>query len=213
MEVWSHCRRVTQGLTLLLVGTIGRWDEVAGGARSNDMLGITPPAPSFAHDEAEREATNRMALSGPRPPLLQENPERTRTTVGGDDGGGSSGGLRRNRFNYRSRDGVSLRSRFISDSYRQIPSSPVTISSSQVDPNLSSNLPRDSLSRPLEPNMGQSAVSRKLTGLRRVRDATELRPITTKPRMDRRTGGNDIHLSVRTLTSTLVCGTLPGLRP
>jgi len=204
------------GLTLLLVGTIGHQEETTAGIRSDDTVGIVPPAPLFVQGETEHEATNRMESTGFRPPLRQENPERTRTTVGGDNGGasGSSEGLRRNKSDYRSRDGVSLLSRFTSDSYFQTPLSPGTISSSQVYLSLSSTLPRDLAvhhSRSLEPNIGQGVASRKFAGLRRVRDATELRHITIKPRTDRRMDGNGIYLSVRTLTSTSVCGALPGL--
>ena len=50
------------------------------------------------------------------------------------------------------------------------------------------------------------------TGFRRVRDASELHPITTRPQTGRRMDGNGIYLSVRTLTSiSLVHGAIPGL--
>jgi len=63
-----------------------------------------------------------------------------------------------------------------------------------------------------QPMMVEPAGKRKLTGLRRVRDASELQPITTRPRTGRRMDGNGIYLSVRTLTSaSLAGGTLPGL--
>ena len=63
-----------------------------------------------------------------------------------------------------------------------------------------------------QPMMVEPAGKRKSTGFRRVRDASELHPITTRPQTGRRMDGNGIYLSVRTLTSTsLACGAIPGL--
>jgi hypothetical protein len=53
-----------------------------------------------------------------------------------------------------------------------------------------------------QPMMVETAAKRKLTGFRRVRDASELQPITTRSRTGRRMDGNGIYITVRTLTYT-----------
>ena len=63
-----------------------------------------------------------------------------------------------------------------------------------------------------QPMMVEPAGKRKLTGLRRVRGASELQPITTRPRTGRRMDGDGIYLSVRTFGTYLLslrCFTRP----
>ena len=63
-----------------------------------------------------------------------------------------------------------------------------------------------------QPMMVEPAAKRKLTGFRRVRDASDLHPITSRSRTGRRMDASGTYLSVRTSTPTfLACGALPGL--
>jgi len=63
-----------------------------------------------------------------------------------------------------------------------------------------------------QPMMVEPTGKRKLTGFRRVRDASDLHPVTSRSRTGRRMDGNGIYLSVRTLIPTSsACGALPGL--
>ena len=63
-----------------------------------------------------------------------------------------------------------------------------------------------------QPMMVEPAAKRKQTGFRRVRDASELQPITTRPRTGRRMDGNGSYLSVRTLTLiSQTRGGIPGI--
>ena len=63
-----------------------------------------------------------------------------------------------------------------------------------------------------QPMMVEPTGKRKLTGFRRVRDASELRPVTSRSRTGRRMDSSGIYLSVRTLASApSACGALPGL--
>ena len=84
------------------------------------------------------------------------------------------------------------------------------------DPGLSSNnsfasgvrLPRI----PPYPSSLPPLQSLPQPGFRRVRDASELHPIPTRPQAGRRMDGNGICLSVRTLVSaSLACGAIPVL--
>jgi dual specificity protein kinase YAK1 len=52
-----------------------------------------------------------------------------------------------------------------------------------------------------QPMMVEPTAKRKLAGFRRVRDASDLHPVTTRPRTGRRMDGNGIYLSVRALSS------------
>ena len=63
-----------------------------------------------------------------------------------------------------------------------------------------------------QPMMVEPAGKRKLTGFRRVRDASDLHPVTTRSRTGRRMDGNGTYLSVRISTPIfLACGALSGL--
>jgi len=183
-EVCSHYRQVTRGLTLLSVGMIQRQTESSVGTRSDDKLEIPPPIPSFIQREMGHEATNRVISSETKPPSRQERPLRTRIIDGGDGdgiidgykGNSGSGGQRGNRFDHRSRDGVSqiltppprssLRPKLSHDRNRLGPYASGVTSPQVVDLGLSSTPPRElhvRHPRPLVPKIGRSVAPSVLT--------------------------------------------------
>ena len=76
-EVRFYCRRVTQELTLWLVGTIGPKTDPPTSTRSNSPLGIISPTPAFTHSDVQNEATNGVPLLGSRPPSRPEYPPQS----------------------------------------------------------------------------------------------------------------------------------------
>lgn len=105
-----------------------------------------------------------------------------------------------------------LAPRSVRQNSSSVPSSPLSFSHHSVGG--MQDAPGNNHYYPQEPQpmVVDPAGKRKPTGFRRVRDASELQPVTTRSRTGRRMDGNGTYLSVRTLTSVFsACGTLPGL--
>ena len=105
-----------------------------------------------------------------------------------------------------------LAPRSVRQNSSSVPSSPLSFSHHSVGG--MQEAPGNNHYYPQEPQpmMVEPTGKRKLIGFRRVRDASDLHPVTSRPPTGRRMDGNGIYLSVRTLASTsLACGALPGL--
>ena len=105
-----------------------------------------------------------------------------------------------------------LAPRSVRQSSSSVPSSPLSfphhpIGGIQEGPGNSHYYPQEP-----QPMMVEPGVKRKLTGFRRVRDASDLQPVTSRSRTGRRMDGNGNYLSVRTLALTSSpYGDIPGL--
>ena len=105
-----------------------------------------------------------------------------------------------------------LAPRSVRQNSSSVPSSPLSFSHHPVGG--MQEAPTNNHYYPQEPQPMQvePAGKRKLTGFRRVREASDLHPVTSRPRTGRRMDGNGIYLSVRASTFTSsACGALPGL--
>ena len=71
-EVCLHSRRVTQELTLYLVGVIERPTGSLEKTSTSSPFGISPPAPLRVPREIGHEGPNRVEILEPRPPSHSE---------------------------------------------------------------------------------------------------------------------------------------------
>ena len=105
-----------------------------------------------------------------------------------------------------------LAPRSVRQNSSSVPSSPLSFSHHQVGGVPEGTGGNHYYPQEPQPMMVEPAAKRKPAGFRRVRDASELQPITTRPRTGRRMDGNGNYISVRTLTLTplsLRCCTWP----
>ena len=75
-EVCLRYLQVTQDLTLLLVGVIGRPTDPSAKTSTDGPLGIILPAPLRTPSKIEREGANGMALPEPPPPSQLRYPSQ-----------------------------------------------------------------------------------------------------------------------------------------